>query len=150
MEAGGCLNIEQVCRIKAIATGKPREIPARTGGFAVFWAGGGCFWQLEWLVLFDSVISMQVPLTLNKAVKEKMLNLTGQRIRQARLACKPALSQQELASQLARKGVVLDQTAISRIEQNQRGVLDYELAVIARCLKVSVAWLYGEKSSKPE
>jgi hypothetical protein len=85
---------------------------------------------------------------VKKTEKSKLLNLTGHRIRQARLACDPALSQQGLANHLARKGVVLDQTAISRIEQNQRGVLDYEVAVIARCLKVSIAWLYGEKSSK--
>jgi hypothetical protein len=80
--------------------------------------------------------------------KPKILNLTGHRIRQARLACRPSLSQQGLANELARRGVTLDQTAISRIEQKQRGVLDYELAVIARCLKVSVSWLYGETKSK--
>ena len=84
---------------------------------------------------------------VNKTDKTKPLNLTGRRIRQARLASQPSLSQQGLANQLGRKGVVLDQTAISRIEQNQRGVLDYEAAAIARCLKVSIAWLFGEKSS---
>jgi HTH-type transcriptional regulator, cell division transcriptional repressor len=76
------------------------------------------------------------------STKAKPLNLTGPRIRQARLACRPAISQQELSRQLARKGVVLDQTAISRIEQKQRGVLDYELVAIARCLKVTVTWLF--------
>ena len=82
---------------------------------------------------------------VKRAEKAKPLNMTGRRIRQARLASQPSLSQQGLSNQLARKGVVLDQTAISRIEQNQRGVLDYEVAAIARCLKVSVAWLYSEK-----
>ena len=81
-------------------------------------------------------------------LKSKPLNLTGQRIRKARLACNPALSQQQLSKQLARKGIVLDQTAISRVEKQRRGVLDYELVAIARCLKVSVAWLFGEKAGK--
>jgi hypothetical protein len=41
-------------------------------------------------------------------------------------------------------GILLDRTAISRIESQARYVMDYEAAAIARALKVSVAWLYGE------
>jgi hypothetical protein len=43
------------------------------------------------------------------------------------------------------RGIVLDQTAISRIERQERYWMDYEVAAIAKCLKVSVAWLRGEK-----
>jgi ribosome-binding protein aMBF1 (putative translation factor) len=72
-------------------------------------------------------------------------NITGGRIREARLNRKPAVSQDDLAGRLAAKGIVLDQTAISRIERQDRYLMDYEVAAIAKCLKVSVAWLYGEK-----
>jgi hypothetical protein len=72
-------------------------------------------------------------------------NITGRRIREARLKCKPPVSQDDLAGRLAAKGVVLDQTAISRIERQDRYLMDYEVAAIAKCLKVSVAWLHGEK-----
>jgi hypothetical protein len=71
-------------------------------------------------------------------------NIVGRRIRQARLRCKPPVSQEDLAGRLAGKGVTLDQTAISRIESQSRYVMDYEVAAIARSLKVSVGWLFGE------
>jgi hypothetical protein len=71
-------------------------------------------------------------------------NFTGRRIRAARLRAKPSISQDDLAGRLAVRGIIMDQTAISRIESQQRYLMDYEVAAIARCLKVSVAWLYGE------
>jgi hypothetical protein len=49
-----------------------------------------------------------------------------------------------LAGRLAARGVTLDQTAVSRIENHTRYVMDYEAAAIAQCLKVSVGWLFGE------
>jgi hypothetical protein len=58
---------------------------------------------------------------------------------------KPPISQDDLAGRLAVKGIVLDQTAISRIERQDRYLMDYEVAAIAKCLKVSVAWLHSEK-----
>ena len=72
-------------------------------------------------------------------------NVIGRRVRQARLKAKPPISQDDLAGRLAGKGIVLDQTAISRIERQDRYLMDYEVAAIAKCLKVSVAWLHGEK-----
>jgi len=72
-------------------------------------------------------------------------NIIGGRIREARSKCKPPVSQDDLAGRLAVKGIVLDQTAISRIERQERYLMDYEVAAIAKCLKVSVAWLHGEK-----
>ena len=71
-------------------------------------------------------------------------NLVGRRIRQARLQCNPPVSQEDLAGRLAGKGISMDQTAISRIENQTRYLMDYEVAAIARSLKVSVAWLFGE------
>jgi hypothetical protein len=71
-------------------------------------------------------------------------NLIGDRVRKARLACKPPVTQDDLAGRLAARGVTLDQTAVSRIENQTRYAMDYEVAAIARALKVSVAFLYGE------
>ena len=71
-------------------------------------------------------------------------NVIGGRIRKARLKCNPPVSQDDLAGRLAARGVTLDQTAISRIENLTRYVMDYEAAAIAKCLKVSVGWLFGE------
>ena len=77
-------------------------------------------------------------------------NITGRRIRAARLKAKPPVSQDDLAGKLAVRGIIMDQTAISRIESQQRYLMDYEVAAIAHCLKVSVAWLYGEiRRSRP-
>lgn len=75
-------------------------------------------------------------------------NVIGNRVREARLRHNPPLSQDDLAGKLAAKGIILDQTAISRIESQQRYVMDYEAAAIAKCLKVNVAWLYQETDRK--
>lgn len=75
-------------------------------------------------------------------------NITGKRIRTARLSRYPSLSQQGLALQLNAHGLALDQGMISRIEACDRFVLDYEVKAIARCLKASIAWLYGERGAK--
>ena len=75
-------------------------------------------------------------------------NLIGERIRKARLACKPPVTQDDLAGRLAARAVTMDQTAISRIENQTRYLMDYEIVAIAKALKVSVAYLFGE-SIKP-
>lgn len=71
-------------------------------------------------------------------------NMIGERVRKARLACKPPVTQEDLVGRLAAKGVAVDQTAISRIENQTRYVMDYEAYAIARALKVSVASLFGQ------
>jgi hypothetical protein len=40
--------------------------------------------------------------------------------------------------------IEMDRTAISRIEGLTRYAMDYEAVAIARALKVSVGWLFGE------
>jgi hypothetical protein len=72
-------------------------------------------------------------------------NIIGRRVRQARLECSPAVSQDDLAGRLAARGIILDQTAVSRIENQTRYLMDYEIAAIAKSLKVSVGWLFGER-----
>jgi len=63
-------------------------------------------------------------------------NVTGKRIRQARLAAKPPVSQDDLSGRLAVLGVILDQGAISRVESEDRYLMDYELLAIARALRI--------------
>jgi HTH-type transcriptional regulator, cell division transcriptional repressor len=81
---------------------------------------------------------------MKKTRKARQRNVIGRRVRQARLRCKPPVSQEDLAGRMAAQGVLLDRTAISRIENLSRYVMDYEAAALARCLKVSVGWLHGE------
>jgi hypothetical protein len=72
-------------------------------------------------------------------------NQIGSRIRQARLKCSPPVSQEDLAGRLAARDITLDRSAISRIENHSRYLMDYEIAAIARSLRVTVGWLFGEK-----
>jgi transcriptional regulator with XRE-family HTH domain len=42
-------------------------------------------------------------------------------------------------------GIGIDRSMVSKIENGIRPVYDFEVAALAKALKVSVAWLYGEK-----
>jgi hypothetical protein len=66
----------------------------------------------------------------------KRRNVTGKRIRQARLTAKPPVSQEDLSGRLAAFGVILDQGAISRVESEERYLMDYELLAIAKALRI--------------
>ena len=81
---------------------------------------------------------------MKKTIKAARRNIIGGRLRQARLKSSPAVNQDDLAGRLAAQGISMDRTAVSRIENQDRYVMDYEAAAIARALKVSVAWLFGE------
>lgn len=81
---------------------------------------------------------------MKKTSQQSKRNIIGARIRKTRQACNPSVSQEDLAGRLAAKGIILDQTAISRIESQTRYLMDYEIAAIARSLKVSVGFLFGE------
>ena len=82
---------------------------------------------------------------MKKTRKALERNIVGHRIRLARLKFAPPVSQDDLAGRLAAQGILLDRTAISRIESQSRYVMDYEAAAIARALKVSIAWLFGDR-----
>jgi transcriptional regulator with XRE-family HTH domain len=81
---------------------------------------------------------------MKKTITATKRNIIGARVRQARLKQNPAVSQDDLAGKLAAQGILMDRTAVSRIENQTRYAMDYEAAAIARALKVSVAWLFGE------
>lgn len=55
----------------------------------------------------------------------------------------PRLTQDDLSGRLARLGIQLDRSAIAKIENNLRHVLDYELKALAEALGVGVGWLLG-------
>src|SRR5678815_1986970 len=83
---------------------------------------------------------------MKKTTEAPERNIIGRRIRDARRKRKPPMSQDVLSSKLAARGITMDQSALSRIEKQQRYLMDYEIQALARCLKVSVAWLFGETS----
>jgi len=70
-------------------------------------------------------------------------NVVGARIRKARLAFNPNLTQDQLSGRLAAKGGILDRVAITKIECGQRSVFDFELPLLAEVLRVDVRWLLG-------
>jgi len=76
-----------------------------------------------------------------------MANLIGQRVRQARRARNPRLTQTDLAAQLQIQGLEINQAQISKIEAKRRPVSDIELAALALALRVSASWLIGETDS---
>lgn len=78
-----------------------------------------------------------------KVSDRKARNLIGGRLRHARLAHEPPLTQDQLSGKLAAKGLTLDRVAITKIENGQRCVFDFELPVLSDVLKVDVRWLLG-------
>jgi hypothetical protein len=86
---------------------------------------------------------------MKKTIKGAKRNQTGSRIRQARLRCSPPVSQDNLAGRVAKYGVTLDRSAISRIESQERYLMDYELIAIARALRVGVDWLCSQPAKTP-
>lgn len=75
-------------------------------------------------------------------------NIVGSRVRQARRAAKPRITQRDLMARLQVLGMVIDQSGLSKIENRQRPVSDIEVVALAKALKVSVAWLL-EGTSTP-
>jgi len=72
-------------------------------------------------------------------------NLVGERVKAARAAAKPPLTQEALSKKLAKLGVSIDRAGVAKIETGIRGVLDFELMALAKALSVKVTWLLGIK-----
>ena len=72
-------------------------------------------------------------------------NIVGKRVAEARSFFRPPMTQDALSGKLAQFGVQLDRAAIAKIENNLRGVLDYELKALAIALSVQVSWLLGDQ-----
>lgn len=82
-----------------------------------------------------------------KVAKGKSRNIVAGRIRTARLAFHPPLTQDQLSGRLAARGVSLDRIAITKIEAGNRCVFDFELPVLAQVLKVDIRWLLGMQTT---
>jgi HTH-type transcriptional regulator, cell division transcriptional repressor len=72
-------------------------------------------------------------------------NIVGPRVKQARLACKPPLTQAGLSKKLAKLGVNIDRAGVGKIEIGIRGVLDFEVVALAKALGTSTTMLLGTK-----
>jgi transcriptional regulator with XRE-family HTH domain len=81
------------------------------------------------------------PPPMKKTAQVVGRNVVGRRIREIRLKHKPEITLEDLAGRLAARGIALDRSAIGRIENCNRYVLDYELKALAAALKVSVEYL---------
>jgi hypothetical protein len=86
-------------------------------------------------------------MTLSSDQPPRSKNISGSRIRQARMEFSPRLTQDQLSGRLAADGIQLDRVAITKIETGTRSVMDFELRGIARTLKVDVDWLLGMSGS---
>lgn len=71
-------------------------------------------------------------------------NIVGGRVREAR-AKHSHLTQDQLSAKLARLGIEIDRAGISKIENGQRHVADFELKALAKALAVPSNWLLGER-----
>ena len=76
---------------------------------------------------------------MKKTARLRGRNLIGKRLREIRLAQEPAVTLEDLAGRLAARGVQLDRSAVGRIENLNRYVLDYELKALADSLRVEEA-----------
>lgn len=70
-------------------------------------------------------------------------NISGLRLREARLAQEPPLSQEQLSALLAEEGLVLERLAITKIENGRRCVFDHELKHFSKVLKRTADWFLG-------
>ena len=61
----------------------------------------------------------------------------------------PEVSQEDLCGRLARHGIQLTQASLSKLENRQRYAMDYEVAALAKVLKVSIGWLFAEDRQAP-
>jgi transcriptional regulator with XRE-family HTH domain len=71
-------------------------------------------------------------------------NIIGSRLRKARKVAKPPLTQLDLVARLQLLGLSIDQSAISKIEAGRRPVFDYELAALAKALRVPVTYFFED------
>jgi len=73
-----------------------------------------------------------------KAARKGPRNLVGARLRELRLSANPEISLEDMSGRLAARGVAIDRSAIGRIENGNRYVLDYELKAFAQALRVQI------------
>ena len=80
------------------------------------------------------------------AVKRFLIegNICGAKVRLGRALHKPPLNQEELARKMNLMGMEITPLIISRIEKNQRHVVDGELKMLAKAVGVTMEWLCSD------
>lgn len=76
--------------------------------------------------------------TLKREQPRYPRNLIGPIVRKLRAGSKPPLSQEDLCGRVAKHGVTLTRTQVAKIEAGRRPVFDYEVAAIAKALRIKV------------
>lgn len=71
-------------------------------------------------------------------------NICGDKVRLGRAMQKPPMTQEDLAREINLMGMEMTPLIISRIEKNQRHVVDGELKMLAKALGVSMEWLCSD------
>lgn len=71
-------------------------------------------------------------------------NICGAKVRLGRAMQKPPMTQEDLAREINLMGMEMTPLIISRIEKNQRHVVDGELKMLAKALGVTMEWLCSE------
>lgn len=71
------------------------------------------------------------------------LNLIGPTVRRIRKSKKPLVTLDDLSARLEIVGVTLSRSVLSRVENQQRSVFDYEVIGLAHALGVSMEELYS-------
>jgi HTH-type transcriptional regulator, cell division transcriptional repressor len=72
-------------------------------------------------------------------------NIVGSRIKRARKEAH--ITQMDLAARLQVVGVLIDRSAIAKLETGKRPASDIEIAAIARVLNVDITWLFKDSES---
>jgi transcriptional regulator with XRE-family HTH domain len=72
----------------------------------------------------------------------KRKNIVGLRIRKARK--ETGITQQKLATKLQLMNIMIDRSAIAKIEIGIRPASDVEIAAISRILKIPVSWFFDD------
>lgn len=79
-----------------------------------------------------------------RIIEYETQNIVGNNIRKFRI--EKHLSQQELSARLETYAVYICRGSISRIEQMDRTVTDFELQAISKALDVQISDLFGEQT----
>lgn len=76
-----------------------------------------------------------------RIIEYEAQNIIGDRVKKYRI--EKHLSQRELSERLETYAVYICRGSISRIEQKERTVTDFELQAIAKALNISISELFG-------
>jgi len=74
-------------------------------------------------------------------------NIIGHKIRLFRAMQNPQMQQMDLLARINLHGLEISQSTLSKIENEERVVADFELLAISKAMKVDILWLLGEKET---